>query len=138
MDLESLNPQQLSIVKEQLEEEIDSLMTSFSNLRVAVTKYRASRLALDNVDAREILVPLTGSVYVPGRILDANKFMVEIGTGYFVEKNKGQAAEFCERKMNMLKENMDKITKLCNQKRRYLEMAVEIMHKKIQESRQPH
>ena len=135
MELESLSPQQLSIVKEQLEEEIEGLTSSFSNLRHAVTKYRASRSALENIDAREILVPLTASLYVPGRVIDADKYMVEIGTGYYVEKTRQHSMEFCERKMKMLVENIDKISKFINQKRRYLDLVIEIMHKKVQESR---
>ena len=135
MELESLSPQQLSIVKEQLEEEIEGLTTSFSNLRRAVTKYKASRSALENIDAREILVPLTSSLYIPGRIVNPNNFMVEIGTGYYIEKNKEQSIDFCERKMRMLMENIDKISKFINQKKRYLDVVIEISHKKIQESR---
>ena len=135
MELESLSPQQLSIVKEQLEEEIEGLTTSFSNLRHAVTKYKASRSALENIDAREILVPLTSSLYIPGRIVNPNNFMVEIGTGYYIEKNKEQSIDFCERKMRMLMENIDKISKFINQKKRYLDVVIEISHKKIQESR---
>lgn len=135
MELETLSPQQLSIVKEQLEEEIEGLTNSFTNLRHAVTKYKASRNALENIDAREILVPLTASLYVPGRIANADNYMVEIGTGYYLEKNKQQSVEFCERKMRMLMENMEKISKFINQKRRYLDLVAEIMHKKMQEGR---
>jgi prefoldin alpha subunit len=135
MELESLSPQQLSIVKEQVEEEIEGLTNSFSNLRHAVTKYKASRSALENIDAREILVPLTSSLYVPGRIVNSDLFMVEVGTGYYVEKNKQQSIEFCERKMKMLIENIDKISKFINHKRRYLENVIEIFAKKTQDSR---
>ena len=135
MELESLSPQQLSIVREQLEEEIESLTNSFSNLRHAVTKYKASRNSLENIDAREILVPLTASLYVPGRVVDADKYMVEIGTGYYIEKNRQQSIEFCERKMKVLVENMDKISKFSNQKRRYLDLVMEILQKKMQEGR---
>lgn len=133
MELESLNPQQLSIVKEQLDEEVEGLTNSFANLRHAVTKYKASKIALENIDQREILVPLTASLYVPGRIINPNQFMVEIGTGYYVEKTRVQSSEFCTRKMNMLMENMDKISKMINQKKRYLDLVQEIMRKKVQE-----
>ena len=32
-----------------------------------------------------MLVPLTASLYVPGTLDDADKVLVDIGTGYFVE-----------------------------------------------------
>lgn len=135
MEIDSLTPQQLSIVKEQLEEEVEGLVNSATNLRHAKAKYRASKNALEVIDAREILVPLTASVYVPGRLVDSNNFMVEIGTGYYVEKNKDQASEFCTRKLNMLTENIEKISKLINQRKRDLEVAMKVMQRKIQESR---
>ena len=32
-----------------------------------------------------MLVPLTSSLYVPGMLDDANKVLVDVGTGYFIE-----------------------------------------------------
>ena len=32
-----------------------------------------------------MLVPLTASLYAPGTLDDADKILVDIGTGYFVE-----------------------------------------------------
>lgn len=32
------------------------------------------------------LLPLTASLYVPGRLSDPEKVIVDIGTGYYVEK----------------------------------------------------
>lgn len=33
-----------------------------------------------------ILVPLTSSLYVRGKLADRNKVIVDVGTGYYVEK----------------------------------------------------
>jgi|ERR1700722_3929643 len=35
---------------------------------------------------KTILVPLTNSLYVPGKLSDPNHVIVDIGTGYFVKK----------------------------------------------------
>jgi len=35
---------------------------------------------------KTILVPLTSSLYVPGKLADVEKVVVDIGTGYYVEK----------------------------------------------------
>lgn len=32
-----------------------------------------------------MLVPLTASLYVPGTLDDADKVLVDVGTGYFIE-----------------------------------------------------
>lgn len=130
MELEQLDVQKLGLIKMQLEEEIERLTTSFAQLRHAGTKYRASRLAVDSIQEREIMVPLTSSLYVPGRIADPNNVLVELGTGYFVERPLQAAREFCDRKLKMLKDNMDSAANLINQRRRELEMVIQTIQKK--------
>lgn len=44
-------------------------------------------------------VPLTQSLYVPGKIVEADKMMVDVGTGYYVEKDQQKTTEFLERKV---------------------------------------
>ena len=36
---------------------------------------------------KEIMVPLTSSLYVPGRMDDNKHVLIEVGAGYFIEKN---------------------------------------------------
>jgi len=43
---------------------------------------------------KKMLVPLTASLYVPGTLDDADKVLVDIGTGYFVEVSWLQLAVF--------------------------------------------
>jgi hypothetical protein len=43
---------------------------------------------------KKMLVPLTASLYVPGTLDDADKVLVDIGTGYFVEVSWLQLAAF--------------------------------------------
>jgi prefoldin alpha subunit len=35
---------------------------------------------------REILVPLTQSLYVPGKLKKTDTVIVDVGTGYYIEK----------------------------------------------------
>lgn len=35
---------------------------------------------------KPLLVPLTTSLYVPGTLADTEKVIVDVGTGYYVEK----------------------------------------------------
>jgi len=134
MDIESMPLQDLQVIKSQLEEEMDKLSTSFGQLRTAGTKYSASRAALDNLSEGEVLVPLTSSLYVPGTVVDSNNVLVEVGAGYYVNKQKQQAKEFCERKIKMLRENMDKVSNLITQRKRTLEAVVQNIQKKSSQS----
>jgi hypothetical protein len=35
---------------------------------------------------KTVLVPLTNSLYVPGKIRDSENVLIDVGTGYFVKK----------------------------------------------------
>ena len=35
---------------------------------------------------KTVLVPLTGSLYVPGKLRDVENVIVDVGTGYYVQK----------------------------------------------------
>lgn len=43
----------------------------------------------DSFADKKILIPLTSSLYVPGRLVDVENVIVDVGTGYFVEKVRG-------------------------------------------------
>lgn len=64
----------------------DSLQT----LKIAKSKFAGSKDALEQITEdwqdKQILVPLTGSMYVPGVVKCVDKFIIDIGTGYYVEK----------------------------------------------------
>lgn len=56
-------------------------------LKMAKGKYAGSKESLDQFKPadKQVLLPLTGSMYVPGHIKDASNVIVEIGTGYYME-----------------------------------------------------
>ena len=67
-------------------------------------------------DGKDVLVPLTGSMYVPGKLTNANKVVVDIGTGYYVEKPSKQAKEYFDRKVKYVTENMERVQAIGNEK----------------------
>jgi prefoldin alpha subunit len=81
---------------------------------------------------KEILVPLTGSMYVPGTLTDPQRVIVDVGTGYFVEKNVSEAKEYFNRKVKFVTEQMEKVQVLGNDKSRVREAILEVMEAKVQ------
>ena len=67
-------------------------------------------------DGKDVLVPLTGSMYVPGKLSNANKVVVDIGTGYYVEKPSKEAKEYFDRKVKYVTENMERVQSIGNEK----------------------
>jgi prefoldin alpha subunit len=112
--LADLSIPQLSQLQKQLSSELESLSNSFAALRQAQAKFRdcLSSLSrgLDSKNGqRPILVPLTSSLYVPARLADTEKVIVDVGTGFYVEKSKDDAKDFYERKVAGLGENLGRL-----------------------------
>ena len=68
---------------------------------------------------REIMVPLTSSLYVPG-VMESTNVLVEAGAGYFIEKDCTAATEYCTRKEKAMAESTKKVGELIQAKKMQL------------------
>lgn len=63
---------------------------SLETLKVAQNKLTESGESLKKITKNtlgaEILVPLSASMYVPGRIANVESIIIDIGTGYYIRK----------------------------------------------------
>ncbi|MQL77007.1 hypothetical protein Taro_009421, partial [Colocasia esculenta] len=97
-DMEKMNVEQVKAVKEQSDLEVNLLQDSLNKIRTATARLEIASNALHDLSLRpqgklilpilslsKILVPLTASLYVPGTLDDAEKVLVDVGTGYFIE-----------------------------------------------------
>jgi prefoldin alpha subunit len=117
--LENLSLEQLGYIGKQLEQEISSYSSYYTSLKVALNKFVDNKEYITDISTakdKDILVPITSSLYVPGKCGDISNVMVEIGTNYFVETKLENADKFCERKITMIKSNMEKIDDLLKTK----------------------
>lgn len=100
----------------QTEAEINTLLESYKDLQDAKRKFKESLDAIKVQSAlpndKSILVPLTGSMYVPGHITNTNEFLVDIGTQYLVEKDASGAIDYFERKMKFIDVQLEKFSQL--------------------------
>lgn len=104
---------------------------------MAKSKYGASKEALEqfqeNWDNKTCLIPLTGSMYVPGKIKDINNVIVDIGTGYYVEEDRDSAKDYFKRKVEFVSEQMEKIEILGYEKSQIRDAICDVMALKIQQ-----
>lgn len=109
----------------------DSLQT----LKIAKTKFDGSKEALEQINDtwtnKEILVPLTGSMYVKGVLNNIDKFIIDIGTGYYVEKDITTSKDYFKRKVDYVQEQMDKIDMLGRQKSKVLNAVIDVIEMKV-------
>ncbi|KAF3764905.1 Prefoldin alpha subunit [Cryphonectria parasitica EP155] len=135
VSLDSLSAQQLTAVKKQLDEEVDHLTTSFAQLQAAQIKFRDCLRCVKTQgatsDKKEVLVPLTNSLYAKGNISRPDRVLVDIGTGFFVEKDTKSAAEFYEGKIKDLSSNIADLEGIVQNKTNTLRAVEEVLKQKL-------
>ncbi|XP_048856156.1 prefoldin subunit 5 [Brienomyrus brachyistius] len=137
VNLTELSLSQLEGLKTQLDQETEFLTSSIGQLKVVQTKYVEAKdsigvLNKDNA-GKELLVPLTSSMYVPGTLNDVEHVLVDVGTGYYVEKNVEDTKEFFKRKIDFLTKQIEKIQPALQEKHAMKQAVIEVMNMKIQQ-----
>eukprot|EP00461_Guttulinopsis_vulgaris_P000264 UN00264 len=122
IDLDRLSPQDIQELHRTMMLEIDAVGQNISQLRGAHTKYLQSlnsvkQLVPSEDKAVESLIPLTPSMYMIGEIREVQKVLVDIGTGYFVEKPLDKAILFFEDKVKLVDDQLDKLETILAAKR---------------------
>jgi prefoldin alpha subunit len=128
--------EQLNGLKTQHENEIRDLQGQLETLHGAKNRFIGARVTIDEMktvpDETRLLVPLNGSLYAPGVIASSDKLIVELGTGYFCEKNCDDAKDLIDRKMQLVDKSIESIEQIGNKKRKNLEQIMQIMQYKMQ------
>ncbi|CAN0909030.1 Prefoldin subunit 5, partial [Linum grandiflorum] len=140
-EMDKLTVEQLKAVKEQTDLEVNLLQDSLTNIRTATTRLDLASSALHDLSLRpkgkKMLVPLTASLYVPGTLDDSDNVLVDIGTGYFVEKTMVEGKDYCERKINLLKSNYDQLLELASKKKSVADEAGVVLQAKLKQMAAP-
>merc|ERR1712183_56644 len=135
IDISKLNLEQLTSLKNQLDQELQFFNESLQQLKIAQLKFNESGECVDRVTpevkGKEVLVPLTSCMYVPGTIADAEKLLIDVGTGYYVEKDVSGAKNYFTRKVKFVTEQMEKIQKIATEKSKLREVVMDIMEVKV-------
>ncbi|ERS98016.1 uncharacterized protein SPSK_03601 [Sporothrix schenckii 1099-18] len=134
VNLDSLSPQQLSAVKKQLDEEVEHLSTSFSQLMAAQGKFKECLRCVQGKPreaGKNVLVPLTNSLYVGGTLSDPDHVIVDVGTGFYVEKGTKRAAQFYEDKIKELTGSIQELEAIVQNKTSTLRVVEEVLRQKV-------
>ena len=98
--IDTLDLSQLLQLKKSLEEQLNIFMNSFNGFRMLSNKYEDSKILVKNIKDQakpgdSLLIPLSTSLYIPGKLKDTDHYLVDLGTGYFVEYSAEQTQSFC-------------------------------------------
>jgi len=131
---------QLMDVKRQLDQELEHLTSSFTQLKQAQAKFQScaenvTQLAASTED-RKVLIPLTNSLYVPGKISDRNNVIVDVGTGYYVKKSTADATVHYKGKVEFVTKSLESLQEAIQKKQDNLNYLVSIVQSKAAEERE--
>ncbi|KAL8910856.1 MAG: hypothetical protein Q9171_003894 [Xanthocarpia ochracea] len=145
INLSALPIPQLTSIKNQLTQELQHLTNSFTQLRAAQAKFRDCIKSIkDGIekgrDKRErdekgaekpILVPLTPSLYVPGKLASTETVLVDIGTGFYIEKTPPAARQFYTSKVDDLGKNLKDLETIVQGKQGNLTVVEDVLRQKM-------
>lgn len=143
VNLASLEPQQLMAFKQNTQQELMHLQSSYDALLLAQSKYKdcinSVNLIEDNKNNqgdsesesdKEMFIPLTSSLYIRGKNQVEN-FKIDIGTGYFVEKNKEESITFFKKRIDKLSGDALKLKELITDKVGLMQSIDSVIREKI-------
>ncbi|PKI63976.1 hypothetical protein CRG98_015652 [Punica granatum] len=136
-EMEKMSVEQLKAIKEQTDLEVNLLQDSLNNIRTATSRLEIASSALHDLSlcpqGQKMLVPLTASLYVPGTLDDADRVLVDVGTGYFIEKTMAEGKDYCERKINLLKSNFEQLIEVASKKKSIADEAGAVLQAKLKQ-----
>lgn len=114
-------------------------MNSYNGLQALIQKFEYSKVIIiemikdENKDS-EMLMQITNYLYVPGKIENNKKFMIEIGTGYYAEYEGPKAIAYYDRKIDFTKITSDRAKKEMDEKREFIgKVNVQIQKKALEQ-----
>jgi len=140
ISLKALSLEQLHQVKGSIEEELSGLQGAMQQLKTSSDKLVVSKMALEQVHktpaGTRMLVPLTSSLYVPGETAELENVLVDVGTGYFIEKSLPEAQSFLDRKIALIKGQGVTVQQTMALKNQNLQQTMSVMREKMFDAQQ--
>lgn len=131
----SLPPQHLAKLRDQLANDVDELVDSHAMLgRLAARSSNAAKAVETLAESKQeqpLLLPLTSSLYVKGKVADTEKVLVNVGTDYYVEMSIEKATDYCRRKVLYLQQQQQAVQKVIQEKRNALAQVSAVLQDKV-------
>lgn len=139
INLDTMSLEELNNLKQQQEQQLQGLTQRYAQLRAAAARLSASDRAVLELGpdsaGKQVMVPLTSSLYVPGKIVDPQVLLVELGTGFYVEKSTEDCSSFLQRKLQLVDANSENVTNAIQDVRMNIESIHSAMQGKLLEIR---
>lgn len=139
LPLSALSLDQLITLKSQLEGELQKLTASIQLTNETIAKTNSAKDSLAQFAAtepgKEMLVPITESMYLPGVVEETKRPMIELGTGYFAETSVENATNFFNRRLTRLTKQQESLRVTFKEKQSQYQITVQIINQKLAQQR---
>jgi len=134
INLMTLSPQQLQQLRQQVEQELQFYQEAIISLKeIQIKMSDASNcLRLLSPEKTDLLVPVTSSMFVRGEVEDCEHVLIDIGTGYYVEKSIEDALDYFKRKVEFLGTQIEKVQAVGREKSTVRAAIMEVLEGKVQ------
>ena len=124
--LDALTVTELRTLKQRMEEDLRVFLQTETNFVELQKKYSASKVLVDSLiktedKPQQVMIPLSSSLFIPGQIKDKNRFIVDIGTGYFAERDAKQTMEYCDQTNEVIATNLQGVRAEIQKKKTFLD-----------------
>ncbi|GAN06479.1 prefoldin subunit 5 [Mucor ambiguus] len=123
VNIADLDLSSLQQVKTQLEEELSHLTQSYSKLKSVQGRFTDCADSVDSLKVEK----------ADGKLSNVSKVIVDVGTGYYIEKSVSDASKFYNDKVDYVKKNLGTLEKTITDKQSTLRAIVNVMQDKIQQ-----
>merc|ERR1719231_1537307 len=136
LPIEKASMQQLQGIKQQLDTDTQNLQVTAATLSEASSRFLQSGKCVEQLskskEGDEILVPLTSSLYIPGKLTNLKSVLVEVGTGYYCTKSIPAGKKYCDDKVSMINEQVSTMNKTLKEKQGQLSQVEAVMQQRQQ------
>eukprot|EP00514_Thraustochytrium_sp_LLF1b_P004729 CAMPEP_0184511544 /NCGR_PEP_ID=MMETSP0198_2-20121128/2408_1 /TAXON_ID=1112570 /ORGANISM="Thraustochytrium sp., Strain LLF1b" /LENGTH=149 /DNA_ID=CAMNT_0026901517 /DNA_START=50 /DNA_END=499 /DNA_ORIENTATION=+ len=131
----AMSLQQLSQMRENSRKELAENEARYQSMATALGKYQDSLRSINMISQSEeeqkMLVPMTQSLFIPGKLANTTHVTLEIGTGFFVKRTIPDAQAFCERKITKLKSFTERVGESIMAQAANLRQIEQVMQAKV-------
>ncbi len=122
-----------------IEKQLQNLADSYTTVKAIQAKYTHSLTAVQTLSqttpGTKTLVPVASSVYIPATISNTQTVLVDVGTGYFLQKTIPSAQTFLKEKVNLLTTESTKISNTIQKTEGMLRLVMESLQMRIMQER---
>ncbi|KAG7673497.1 hypothetical protein Ndes2526B_g03053 [Nannochloris sp. 'desiccata'] len=121
IDISQLSLPELQELHQQLSQEVESFTTNMMALQQTAGRFASAGQSIEALKEREegqpVLIPMTESLYVSGTLDSVETVLLEIGTGYYIEKDIDGGIDYAKRKVNLVRDKVEQLAQIIQTRR---------------------